>query len=82
MTDIHPAQPAAKKNNPAICFGTQTLGCATTRPDGTIVKVTMLDPRDPGFEAAQEDKRRGERAKNGSAALLAAMKRMGNAVPA
>ena len=76
MRDIVSAQPADKKNNPAIYFGTQTLGCPETRPDGTIVKVTMLDPRDPGYEAAQDDTRRVNRAKSGSDALLAAMKRV------
>ncbi len=76
MRDIVSAQPAAKKNNPAIYFGTQTLGCPETRPDGTIVKVTMLDPRDPGYHAAQEEERAAERASKGSAALLAAMKRL------
>lgn len=75
MSDMLSAQDA-KKNNPAIYFGTQTMGCPTVRPDGTIVKVTMLDPRDPGFAAQQDTERRDKRAKNGSAALLAALKRL------
>ena len=71
------AQPAAKKNNPNIYFGTQTLGQAETRPDGKIVRVTMLDPRDPGFVAEQDDKRRVASAEKGSDAMLAAINRMG-----
>lgn len=74
MTTHRPAQGARKTN--IAYFGTQPLGYPETRPDGTVVKVTMLDPRDPGFAAQQDTERRDKRAKNGSAALLAAMKRL------
>lgn len=73
MTTHQPAQGSYRKS-PAY-FGTQPLGCPTVRPDGTVVRVTMLDPRDPGFAAQQDTERRDKRAKNGSAALLAALQR-------
>ncbi|TXH12722.1 MAG: hypothetical protein E6R03_12400 [Hyphomicrobiaceae bacterium] len=76
MTKSSSAQPAPAKNNPDVYFGTMTLGCPHTRPDGTIVKVTMLDPRDPGFEAAALTQRVAKRAERGSERLLEALRRV------
>jgi len=73
MTTHRPAQDARKTN--IAYFGTQPLGCPTTRPDGKVVKVTMLDPRDPGYAADNAARLDAKRAKAGSDALLAAMKR-------
>lgn len=73
MTTHRPAQDARKTN--IAYFGTQPLGCPTTRPDGKVVKVTMLDPSDPGFGADQHDRRAERDAKSGSAALLEALRR-------
>lgn len=75
MTKSSSAQLAPAKNNPDVYFGTMTLGCPHTRPDGTIVKVTMLDPRDPGFEAAGLTERVSRHAQMGSQRLLEAMRR-------
>lgn len=75
MTKSASAQPAPAKNNPDVYFGTISMGCPHTRPDGTIVKVTMLDPRDPGFEAAGLTERVARHAKVGSQRLLEAMRR-------
>lgn len=74
MTTHRPAQDARKTN--IAYFGTQTLGCPTVRPDGKVVKVTMLDPRDPGFAADNLSKLDAQRAKAGSNALVAAILRM------
>lgn len=73
MPNSNSAQPDAKKNNPTAYFGTQTMGCATTRPDGKIIRVTMLDARDPGFGADWGDYITQERARRGSEKLLAAI---------
>lgn len=70
------AQSLAKNNGREAYYGTQTLGCPTIRPDGKVVKVTMLDPRDPGYEAGWQDHIIKTQAARGSAALLAAMQRV------
>lgn len=75
MSKSAAAQPAPAKNNPTIYFGTMSMGCPHTRPDGTIVKVTMLDPRDPGFEAAGLAQRAARHAERGSRQLLEAIRR-------
>lgn len=76
MSKSAAAQPAPAKNNPTIYFGTMSMGCPHTRPDGKIVKVTMLDPRDPGFEATALSERVAKHAKHGSERLLEALQRL------
>ncbi len=73
MPNISPAQDHGREK--VGKWGTQYMGCPTTRPDGTLIKVCMLDPRDPGTAVHQQERRIFVNAERGSRRLLAAIAR-------
>lgn len=75
MSNIKQAQPAGRQKSPTPYWGTVSAGMPETRPDGKIIRVSMLDPSDPGIETPRVEHVRMVQAKRGSAALLAALER-------
>lgn len=71
-----PQAPETVKQIDIWKWGEPTVGFATKRPDGRVVKVPILDPRDPGLADPNTPKTRERRAKEGSAALLAAIRKV------
>ncbi|WP_375188460.1 hypothetical protein [Sphingobium yanoikuyae] len=70
------SKPNRAQDTHKTVFGTRPLGEGFRRPDGVVVKVPMLDRNDPGFDSSWQDGVIADQAKNGSAALLAAMQRL------
>lgn len=64
------------KHASAQVYGTHSLGVVSVRPDGAVIKLSMLDPNDPGCDDSDAHEKRVARARDGSAALLAALRRL------